>query len=216
MIEWQLIATGIMIGIAVSAPIGPINLICMRHSLSYGFMAGVLSGLGSVLGDGTFAVVAAFSLTAMSDLILQWAPVLQVLGAIMLIAMGIRTYFANPVLAGLGEKPPLHRHFATLATTYVLTITNPATMMGFAAIFGGIGGLVKETASYTSAITLVMAVMLGSLSWWIFVARIVSTGKTRIKEKHLRRINRVTGVIIFGFGLIIAAKLLSSYFVMSG
>lgn len=115
------------------------------------------------------------------------------------------------MLTGISEKPPLHRHFATLATTYVLTITNPATMMGFAAIFGGVGGLVTETASYSSALTLVLAVMLGSLSWWVFVARIVSIGKTRIKEKHLRRINQVTGVIILGFGLVIAAKLLSSY-----
>jgi threonine/homoserine/homoserine lactone efflux protein len=211
MIEWQLIATGILVGIAVSAPIGPINLICMRHSLSYGFIAGVLSGLGSVLGDGTFAAVAAFSLTALSDLILQWASMLQVLGAILLIAMGIRTYFATPVLTGLSEKPPLRRHVATLATTYVLTITNPATMMGFAAIFGGVGGLVTETASYGSALTLVIAVMMGSLFWWVFLARLVSIGKNRIQEKHLRRINQATGVIILGFGLVIAVKALSPY-----
>lgn len=207
MIDWALLATGIAVGVAVAAPIGPINLLCIRHTLAYGFFAGILSGTGAVLGDGTFAAVAALGLTTFSQLLQIWTVPLQILGSILLIAMGVRTYFARFDLAQLDQKPPLKQHFATFCTTYVLTITNPATMMGFAVLFGGAGGLVGETATHGRAVTIILAVMAGSLLWWITLARIVSFFRTRLNERHLLMINKITGILIFGFGLVIALKL---------
>lgn len=207
MFDWGLILTGVFIGIAVAAPVGPVNLICIRHSLANGFAAGVLAGLGAVVGDGTFAAVAAFGLTALSKLILSWRFVLEIIGAALLIAMGLKTLWVDQDLSGYDKKPGSGRYLQTFSGTYLLTITNPATMMGFAVIFGGVGGLASETTSYSAAGSMVAAVMAGSLIWWIFLAWLVSACKKRLTARHLQMINKVTGLLILGFGVVVAIKL---------
>jgi threonine/homoserine/homoserine lactone efflux protein len=207
MLDWGLIAWGIIIGIAVAAPIGPVNLICIRNALARGFSGGVVAGFGAVLGDGTFAAAAAFSLTALSDWFVAWADWLQGIGAAVLIGLGLRTFLVTPNFSGLQLTPPLSRLFATLCTTYLLTITNPATMMGFAAIFGAVDGLLAKAANYGAAFTLVAAVMAGSLLWWVVVSWIAAWLKHRITASRLALINKFMGFLIFVFGVFIGLKL---------
>ena len=134
--DWQLIASGIVIGIAVAAPIGPINLMAIRNTLSHGFLSGVFTGTGAVLGDGTFAVFAAFGITSVSQFVIDYATWIQAVGGVILIATGLHIVRAPAELSADMPAPSQHRPAAMVGATYLLTITNPATLMGFIAIFG--------------------------------------------------------------------------------
>ena len=206
MIEASLLLTGILIGIAVAAPIGPINLMAIQRGLAHGFRAGLLTGVGAVLGDGVFAVVSALGLTAVSGFLKNWAGPVEAVGGVMLVLLGIRAWFtATPARSRVKPSGWVH-HGGLVGGTFLLTISNPATMLGFLAIFGA-GGLLRLPGSYVHVALLVGAVMLGSLLWWLFLAALVGTLRERFTDRTLLRINRFSAMLIFGFGLIVLVRL---------
>ena len=206
MIDFGLAANGVAIGVAVAAPIGPVNLIVIRRTLRYGWLNGFLSGGGAAAGDAIFAAIAAFGLTAAVDFVISFETVLQFIGGFFLIGLGLRTWFARP---HFGDEEPVNASgamAAVFAATFVLTITNPATMLGFIAIFGGIAGLAAAGEDYGHAATIVLAVMSGSILWWASVSGFVSLFRHRMNDRMLVIVNRVSGVLIFGFGILILAR----------
>ena len=207
---WQLIVWGVVIGVAVAAPIGPINLMAIRNTLTHGFWAGLFTGTGAVLGDGTFAVFAAFGITAVSEFIIGYATWIQAIGGAILTVVGLRIMRSQPQVTGLDGEAKRLRPGALVVSTYVLTITNPATMMGFLAIFGGVGNLVSRPGDYAGAGAMVAAVMFGSFLWWLTVSWFASLFRRRIAENGLRVVNLVSGAVIVCFGLGIFVKLLWS------
>ncbi|WP_137390027.1 LysE family translocator [Rhodoligotrophos defluvii] len=210
--DWALILSGIGIGIAVAAPIGPINVMVINAALRRGFRSGVSTGSGAVLGDGCFALIAAFGLTAVSDFIEHYDRAIAAFGGVVLLVLGVRTMVAPAQLsvdnldAAMPARPDLGNHVATLGTTLLLTITNPATLMGFIFIFSSASGLVSEDESYAHATALVLAVMGGSLLWWIVLSAIVSHFRDRLSSRALRIVNAVSGGLIAGFGGFVLAR----------
>ncbi len=205
--DWQLIASGVVIGIAVAAPIGPINLMAIRNTLANGFWAGVFTGTGAVLGDGTFAAFAAFGITAVSAFVSDYATWIQAGGGLILIIIGLQIMLSAPTPSNGEDKPSSRRSLAMIGTTYVLTITNPATMMGFLAIFSGVGNLVSRPGDYAGATAMVAAVMAGSFLWWLIVSWFASLFRERIAGGGLKYINWVSGAVIVLFGVAIFVRL---------
>jgi threonine/homoserine/homoserine lactone efflux protein len=208
---------GMMVGVAVAAPVGPVNLICIRRTLAFGRLNGFLSGAGAALGDGIFALIVAFGLTAVSQWILGFAGFIQTIGAFVLIGLGVHTYFAdprpyaNPEAAALPDPEADKRGgglVGAVTSTFLLTITNPATMLGFVAIFSGFGKSLTADASYLSAAVLVGAVIAGSALWWLTLTMITGLFKVRVTRKRLVQINRISGVVIAAFGVIVLGKVI--------
>jgi len=218
--DWALIVIGIGIGLAVAAPIGPINVMVIRSVLQNGYRTGLATGAGAVLGDGMFALVAAFGITAISDFIARYDNWISFLGGFVLLALGLRTLLAAPA-TGLGDlqppdpvRPPgqarpirssLGARAATFGTTFVLTITNPATLMGFIFIFGSVGELASHD-SYSHAGLLVVSVMAGSFLWWVILSAIVSHFRDRLSHRGLRMVNAISGTLIAAFGVFVLAR----------
>jgi len=205
--DWQVIASGFVIGIAVAAPIGPINLMAIRNTLAHGMPAGVFTGTGAVLGDGTFAVFAAFGITAVSRFVIDFATYIQGVGGLILMAVGLHIMRAPQVLHDRKPAAPGRRPMALIGTTYLLTITNPATLMGFIAIFGGVGNLVSRPGDYAGAAAMVAAVMGGSLAWWFVISWLASLLRERLAQGALRYVNWGSGAVIVLFGLAIFVRL---------
>jgi threonine/homoserine/homoserine lactone efflux protein len=203
-----LIASGVIIGLIVAAPIGPVNLICLRRTLAFGPVIGFVSGLGAALGDGVFAIVTAFGLTAVAHWIEGYSTALQIVGGGLLFGFGVHTYLADPLHGRDITRAPDRDQggsslFRTFVSTFALTMANPATLFGFAALFGGLRVIAPSTtdASYVDAGFIVLGVMSGSALWWFTLTTIVGFFHARIDARAMKIFNRVCGVAVCLFGL---------------
>jgi threonine/homoserine/homoserine lactone efflux protein len=207
-----LISSGIIIGLVVAAPIGPVNLICIRRTLAYGPVNGFFSGLGAALGDGIFAVVTAFGLTAISQLIEGYSTPLRLLGGLMLLGFGLHIF--NSDVSQLGDAAGTQNRddgasslIRTIASTFALTITNPATLFGFAALFTGLGSLAGGEATFLDAALTVIGVVAGSTIWWFTLTTIVGIFHRHIDSHVMRTINHIFGIAVTGFGVVVLGDL---------
>lgn len=202
------ILRGVIIGFLVAAPIGPVNLICIKRTVMVGRWNGFFVGQGAAVGDATFAIVAAFGLTAVATMVQAYAVPLQVVGGTVLVAMGIRTFLTKPEHAEREDAALDMLH--GLGSTFLLTITNPATLLGFIAIMAGAGGLIDGAAQarggYLYAGVLVAGVWLGSTLWWLGVTSLTSLIKLKPEDPRLAHIHHGSGVLILLFGLAVFAK----------
>jgi len=210
-----LIFSGLVIGIMVAAPIGPVNLICVRRTLAFGPLNGFLSGLGAALGDTVFAVVTAFGLTAIAQLIKGYFVPLQLVGGLMLMGFGIHTIFSKPRQRDCDEGSA-EKGASTLAgaivSTFALTITNPATLLGFTALFAGLGSLIGEKPRFAEAAVLVGGVTAGSIAWWFTITTLVGLFHKSIDDRTMTWTNRIMGATILAFGLAVLGNLLRAQF----
>jgi len=206
--DWYLILNGVLIGIVVAAPIGPVNLICIRRTLAYGRTNGFVSGLGAATGDAVFASVAAFGLTAASSMLVSVGDWLQAFGGLFLVGLGIHTFLSHPTDNDSVSTNSTGKLAAAVVATFILTITNPATMLGFIAIFGGVGGLITTEPSLMTATLLVVAVFVGSALWWLGVTLTVGLLRHRMTGQTLILINRISGILIVSFGVFVLGRLI--------
>jgi len=206
-----LFSGGFLIGFVVAIPVGPVNLICIRRTLSYGAISGFLSGLGGALGDGIFASVTAFGLTAISQLIEGYSRPLQLLGGIMLLGFGLTVFQTDVSVlrdaegAPVREKPPSPLHM--MLSTFALTIANPATLFGFTALFAGFGSLVGERTTFLDTGITVLGVLAGSTSWWFTLTTFVGIFHGHIDTGVMRTINHVFGVLVSASGAFVLGNL---------
>jgi putative LysE/RhtB family amino acid efflux pump len=206
------ILSGMVIGLIVALPIGPVNLICIRRTLALGPVNGFVSGIGAALGDGIFATITVFGFTAVKQLINGYSVTLQLIGGTLLFIFGISTYFSDPLHGRGVEKaasrpvgaPSLVRAFAS---TFALTITNPATLFGFAALIAGLGGLVGNTTGFIDAAFVVAGVVAGSISWWFSLTTIVGLFHARIDVRVMKFINHASGILVAIFGVVVLGHL---------
>ena len=196
------------IGIAIAAPVGPVGVLCMRRAVSVGRLSAITTGLGAATADALYASITAFGLTAIADLLLEYQTPAALVGGIFLIILAVRiakvATSGKPVNA---EVEVSTRSYLTgYASTFLLTMTNPATILSFAAIFAGIGFLQNLEADY-SAVILVSGVFLGSALWWVILANIATELKKRLGIKFERYVNFASAFVIGLFGLIALGSL---------
>ena len=197
---------GLGIGIAAAAPIGPVNIIVIRRSLQRGIGSALMLGLGAALGDALFAAGAGFGLRALQALINHHHDPIRVVGGLVMVGFGIAVWRSAPHLNDPGRKLPRARHLAI--ATFLMTVTNPATLLWFAATFGSIGfkdiGHASHVALLNSA-RLVGGVFAGSMLWWLAVSGIARGLHGRLNDRHLRVFNHGSAVVLLLFGLVALA-----------
>lgn len=186
---------GLAFGFILAATVGPMWILCFRRTVAYGPMAGLASGMGIAVADAIYGSVAAFGLTAVSGFLLEHELWLGLAGSAFLLWLGMKTLLAPAqALDGAGvERLPAG---AAFASTLGLTLTNPPTILAFAAIFAGLG--LAASATWASAALVVLGVFLGSASWWIALPLAAARLRERIGPRTLRGINLVSGVSILG------------------
>jgi threonine/homoserine/homoserine lactone efflux protein len=200
----QLVLAGIGIGLLVSAPIGPVNVLVIQRAVTGGFWAGLAAGLGAVIGDGRLAAIAAFSVTAISDAMSAYAGWIQLVGGLLLVGFGVALLVTRPALTiPVGQKSHLLEHTGIIPQTFFLTITNPGAVLGMAALIGGFGSLIGGLNTYLEALLLVAAAMGGSLLWWLGLSELIATIRHMLTEGRLKLINRIAGAVLIAFGLVL-------------
>lgn len=204
-IDLSLLLRGLLIGFSIAAPVGPIGVLCIRRTLAEGRLAGLVTGLGAATADALYGCIAAFGLTFISSFLIRQQFLLGLVGGLFLCYLGVRTMLAVPAeqAAAAGGKSL----FGMYASTFFLTLTNPLTILSFAAIYAGLG-LASQAGDYLSAAVLVLGVFLGSAGWWLLLSGGVSLLRGRITPSALRWVNRISGAIILGFGLVVLVRLI--------
>ncbi len=206
----ELILAGIGVGILVTAPVGPVNVLCIQRTLERGFWGGLTAGIGALIGDGLITLIATFGLTAISDLIQENKTSLKLIGGLLLVLFGWKLFQTKPRANGAGVADDGH-HWV-IPQTFFLTITNPGAVLGLFAILGSVTSAFGGIKSYTEAGLLVLSVMGGSLLWWVALARIIATIRHKLTVERLTAINRIAGLILVAFGVVLMGQTLFTRF----
>jgi threonine/homoserine/homoserine lactone efflux protein len=190
---------GLIIGFSIAAPVGPIGILCINRTLSSGRLVGLLTGLGAATADALYGSIAAFGLTFISVFLVQQQLWFRLIGGIFLCYLGFRTILTTT--KNNANQPNPTSMWNAYGSTFFLTLTNPLTILAFTAIFSGIG-LVSLGGSYSSAGITVLGVFLGSACWWFILSSLTSLLRDRINSSALIWVNRISGLVILGFGII--------------
>ena len=143
-----LIAKGILIGLLVSIPLGPIGVLVIQRTVNKSRIAGLLSGMGAALSDTLYAIVAGFSLTFVIDFIRQHEMMFQVIGAVVVLVLGIHIFFKNPVKDLRRNRLRGNTHFQDIISSFLVTVSNPLTVFVFLAVFTSSGVAISLQQPY--------------------------------------------------------------------
>jgi threonine/homoserine/homoserine lactone efflux protein len=205
-VEPTLLARGFVLGFTIAAAVGPIALLCIRRTLAEGRAVGLASGLGVATADATYGAIAAFGLTAVTDLLIDWRRPLGIVGGIFLLWLAWRTFRSMPAATPAvpngdmdGSGAARRGLPAAYLSTLGLTLTNPMTILSFAALFVGLG---VTGGDVIGATTITAGVFLGSAAWWVVLVTIVGALRSRLTPAGLRRINVASGLLIGAFALV--------------
>ena len=205
-----IIPVGLIIGILVSAPVGPVNVLCIQRAIERGFWGGVAAGLGAVLGDGLIALFAALGVGAISGAVKDYRTIIQIVGGLALAGFGLKLFLAGPKVEmlnpQLADKATLKDFAWDIPQTFFLTITNPGAVLGLFAIFGGVSTFV-EVNSHIDALTMVAVIMGGSLGWWVLLSNLIGRIRHKIDGSRFGHINRIAGLLLIVFGGVLVGEM---------
>ena len=194
---------GIIIGIALAAPVGPIAFVCIQRSLAYGRMHGIASGLGIATADTFYAAVTAFGLALISDFLLARQWFFRLFGGLALIVVGIKIFLAGP--PEITPAPENESFIADYSTMLAITLANPLTIVFFTIIIPGFGVAISDIG-ITPAL-FVTGVFLGEVGWWIFLCGALGSMREYLTRERLHLINRLAGFVIAAFGVVMITSL---------
>jgi len=204
--EWLFIK-GLLVGFAIAAPVGPIGILCIGRTLSHGRLKGLATGIGAAVADALYGAVAGFGLTAIDVFLREQLIWLRVVGGVVLCFMGYKILRSKPAEQS-GELQQGSVAGAFLSAL-VLTLTNPMTLLSFAAIFTGLRiNAPGTTPAHVGA--LIGGVFTGSALWWIFLSLVAGLFRKVLTPAGLHWINIVSGAVIIAFGIF------ALYFPMGG
>ena len=192
------VAAGFALGLAVAASPGPIFFLCVRRTLLRGRLYGLVSGLGVATADGFYAAIASFGVAVLATALVDSRRPLAVIGGVVLIALGVKILVERR--ASTVEAAPNTGGSLALAylSTLGLTITNPATILSFAALAAALG--LGSGGGFARPALLVGGVLGGSATWWCLVAFGVSTLRSRLTPAVLRGFSTASGLAIAVLG----------------
>lgn len=217
----ELFLRGLAIGFAIAFALGPIGLLVIRRTIDHGWAYGFLSGAGVATADATYAAIAALGLTALTEVLVGADRVLGVVGGAVLVALSARALRVATAEGPVREVPPVEavgsvgrpagagriggpllRPAGAWASMVALTLTNPATILSFAALFASLGA---GSAGTGGALSVVAGVFAGSVAWWALLTGVVARLRTRLTPRAVRWLNIGSALIIGGFGAIAMA-----------
>ncbi len=188
---------GMLIGFSIAAPVGPIGLLCIRRTVAQGRGAGFVSGLGAATADATYGFIAAFGLTFISGFLVSHSSLLNLIGGLFLLYLGIKIFRSTVATNATDTRSStLVKHYIS---TFLLTLTNPTTILSFVAIFAGLG-IGSDARDYLSASVMVLGVFLGSALWWLILSEGIHFFRKNFSLRQLQWVNMISGILIFCLG----------------
>jgi putative LysE/RhtB family amino acid efflux pump len=193
--ELSLLLWGVVLGLAIAAPVGPTGLLCIRRTVERGLPMGLATGLGAAIADAGFSSIAAFGINAVLDVIVGHKQLLQIVGGLFLLGAAVHSFMKPP--SAVGNAADTGNLGGAVLSGLLLTATNPVTIIGMTTLVVSLGG-VSDTAG---AATLVGGIFIGSALWWMTLCGGVALVRDRLSETAVLRLNRGTGLLLAVLGL---------------
>lgn len=195
---------GILIGLYIASPIGPISVLCIKRTLKDGKKFGLASACGVTSAEVFYASISLFGLTLISDFLLAQKFFLQLFGGIFLLYLGVVTFFSHPQNRVRVEKESSLFH--GYISIFFLTLSNPMTILSFVAIFTNFS-LDEKHHSLTNASLTLLGYAIGSLTCYSTLVTIATILRKKFDARLMRILNRISGVVIAGFGVVILGRI---------
>ena len=197
----EVIIKGLIIGLFISVPLGPIGMLCIQRTLNHGRKYGIATGLGATTSDLIYTLITLFFLSFVLDIIEQNKYIIQLSGSIILIAFGLFIFRSHPANQ---PKPNERIKFSILSdyfTSFGLTLSNPLVLFVLIALFARFEFMtdIKSSLQYVIGI---LSILVGALIWWSTLTFLVNKFKQKLNRRDLKRINQTTGIIIVLIGII--------------
>lgn len=196
---FKLFAQSLLIGLSIAAPVGQIGVLAIQRTLQFGRAAGLATGLGAALADAVYGAIGAFGITVLITWLVERKAWFGIGGALVLLWLAWRTLRQPPAPRRAADAPPTAAtaHLRYLAGTFVLTLSNPTTILSFLAVFGAIAGVAPQASPWL----MVFGVLVGSALWWVFLSALVGRLRSRFDERWQRAVNRVSALLLAGFAV---------------
>ncbi len=199
--ELGVLYRGIVLGLMVAAPVGPVGLLCIRRTVQKGLVIGFATGFGAAFADALFGAAATFGVASIIELVREYHHAIHVVGGLIMLLVAWHTWHdaprqPKPEAAALAEVPVdsiwLIGAAKALISSFVITLTNPMTLFGILALVATFGGLRNDV----EALTLIGGIFAGSSLWWLMLSGGVALVRHRFTESRVLQINRVTAVML--------------------
>jgi threonine/homoserine/homoserine lactone efflux protein len=191
-----LFAQSLLIGLSIAAPVGPIGLLTIQRTLALGPAAGLATGLGAAVADAMYGAIGAFGVTALIAWLTGARPVLALAGGAFMLWMAWATWRA-PVAERAADAGSARNLLRCFGGTFMLTLSNPATILSFIAVFGALAGRLPAGSPWP----MISGVLVGSALWWLFLATAVGRLRERFDRRWRRRVNQLSAGLLAAFAL---------------
>lgn len=196
-----LFLSSLLIGFSIAAPVGPIGLLTIQRSLDHGPRAGLATGMGAAVADAAYGAVGAYGVSWLIGALVAARVPLALFGSAFLLWMAWKLLRAPLAERAAADTAPAASGWQYFAGTFVLTLSNPATIFSFIAIFGAMAGTSSAHGAVASPALMVFGVLLGSALWWLFLSSAVGRLRGRFDAVWRRRVNRLSAALLAGFAL---------------
>ncbi len=198
---FDIILKGIIIGLFISIPLGPIGMLCIQRTLNRGQKYGIATGLGATMSDLVYTMISLFFLSFVTDLIDKQRFVIQFVGSVILIVFGFFIYRSNPSQQPKPNEQVQYSLFGDFISSFGLTLSNPLVLFVLIALFAKFGFIDNESTLFLSIVGIV-SILLGAFLWWSTLTFLVSRFRVKLNMRGLKTINVITGLIIIVTGVV--------------
>ncbi len=210
--NYEILLRGVTVGLLASITLGPVGVMCIQRTLSKSRAAGFASGLGAAVADTLSATLAYFFIAVISAVIESNLQVLKIVGGIFVAGVGIHYFMKNPVVQIRRNRAGKTNLVQDFASTFALTLTNPAFILWLLVIFSALGVNVDsgerfDVSRVGAGAQMILGFFSGAAAWWFVLTFVVSLFRRRFRPRHLLWINRIAGALIsaLGVGVIVSA-----------
>lgn len=197
----DILVKGFIIGVAVSAPFGPVGVLCVQRTLNKGRWYGFVTGIGATVSDVLYALITGMGMSAVVDYIDKNMFYLQLFGSIMLLLFGIYTFRSNPVKSVRPTSTKKGSYFNNFLTAFLVTLSNPLIMILFIGLFARLAFVQPGVLLY-ERLTGYLGIAIGALSWWLFITYTIGKLRNQFNIKGILVINRFVGGVVMAASII--------------
>ncbi len=197
----DIILKGLIIGLSISVPLGPIGMLCIQRTLSKGRIFGFFTGLGATTSDLVYTIITLFFLSFIIHTIEQYKFIIQIAGTIIIFIFGLYIFRSNPATQPLLNEPKKESIFGDFITSFFLTLSNPLIVFVIIALFARFEFINIKTTLFHSMVG-ILSILGGAILWWSSLTFLVGKLKNKLNMRGLKIINHLTGSVIMLIGII--------------